>query len=531
MTKKSLELTAHWKTQIEQCEKEYQRYYERCKKISARYRDERKTIDDERKNLNLFWSNVQTLRPAIYSKTPVPICERRFLDKDTTGRIASTILERALRYEVAMSGYHQAMARSVNDYLIVGRGQVWVRYNPEFGDAISPLSTANDEMRVAGSEEALESDREEREDKLEREVLRDSLDVSYVHWQDYYQFPAKVRTEEEIQGKGRRLYMSREDLIERFGKKVGKKVPLDYVPTSTPDEGSKSLVSGTDGMQATVYEIWWKPTKRVYFIAKQYEDLLEEVDDPLNLEGFFPCPACLQATTTNDTMIPVPDYVESQDQYAQIDNLSKRIDILTSALKVVGVYDASAQGIKRIFEEGKEPDLIPVDSWAMFAEKGGLKGALDFVPLKEIADTLQAIIEVRAKIIEDLDRVNGIWDIMRGTSDARETLGGQRLKQNNGTGRLQQRQDDVAVFCRNIIEIMGEIISEHFNPKTLIQVSGALFDEGFDPPDTLPQQQQQQQISDVGPDVLSKLIEAIHAPKRVVRDPLTQRIVGVETVR
>jgi hypothetical protein len=29
---------------------------------------------------------------------------------------------------------------------------------------------------------------------------------------------------------------------------------------------------------------------------------------------------------------------------------------------------------------------------------------------------------------------------------------------------------------------MGEIISEHYDPKTLLQVSGAMYDEGLDPP-------------------------------------------------
>ena len=91
---KDQEMAAHWKTQIEQVEKEYTRWYERCKKISKKYRDERNVIDDEQKSLNLFWANTQTLKPAIYSKVPIPICERRFLDKDTTGRVAAQILER-----------------------------------------------------------------------------------------------------------------------------------------------------------------------------------------------------------------------------------------------------------------------------------------------------------------------------------------------------------------------------------------------------------------------------------------------------
>ena len=53
-------------------------------------------------------------------------------------------------------------------------------------------------------------------------------------------------------------------------------------------------------------------------------------------------------------------------------------------------------------------------------------------------------------------------------------------------GRLQERQDEMARFCRDTIEIMGEIISEHYDPMTLIQVSGALYDEGLDPPDLPP---------------------------------------------
>ena len=92
-------------------------------------------------------------------------------------------------------------------------------------------------------------------------------------------------------------------------------------------------------MQAVVYEIWWKPERKVYFIADGYDEICKEVDDPLKLEGFFPCPCPVNATMTNSTTIPVPDYAESQDQYAQIDDLTKRIDILTSACKVIGVYD------------------------------------------------------------------------------------------------------------------------------------------------------------------------------------------------
>lgn len=488
----SQKLAAYWKGQIEQCDRETNKWHKRGEKISRHYRDER---DDNSvgvaRRLNLFWANTETLKPVIYSKTPVPICERRFLDKDTTGRMASTILERALRYEVSMSGFDCAVRRARNDYLITGRGQVWIRYYPVFGEPISPQQSGDNDIDLDGSDKP-EEDESKPEEQSERELESESLCVDYVHWKRYYTFPAYAATEEEIEGKGRKLYMSRSDCIEFFGGEKGKAIPLTHKPgedkdTQKASNNSSSNLTGKDGMQAVVYEVWWKPERKVYFFADGYDDVCKEVDDPLKLEGFFPCPAPINATTTNDTTIPVPDYSEVQDQYEQINDLSKRIDILTSACKVVGVYDASAQSLKRVFEEAQEPNLIPVDSWAMFAEKGGLKGAIDWVPIEQVAKTLQILIEVRAKIIEDLDRMTGISDIMRGTSDARETMGAQRLKTNNSATRVQERQDDFARFCRDIIAIMGEIIAEQYRPETLIQVSGALYDEGLDPPALAPQ--------------------------------------------
>jgi len=478
---KDQEMAAHWKTQIEQADKATDRWHKRGEKIIKHYRDDREERDlGVAKRLNLFWSNTRTKAPAIYAKAPVPIVERRFLDKDPVGRVASSILERTLRYELPSSGFQCSVKRCRTDYQLPGRGQVWIRYNPKFGEAISPRQEADKDIEING--EVVDADEEEATDATQREFLSESLEVMHVHWKDFYVFPASARTWPEVKGVGRRILMSREDLIEHFGKKIGKKIELDYLPKTDANQGGESTLSGQEGMQATVYEIWWEPTKKVIFIAKSYNEICKQVDDPLKLEKFFPCPEPWSATMTNETMIPVPDYVESQDQYMQIDALSKRIDILTDACKVVGVYDSSAQALKRVFQEAQEPNLIPVDSWAMFAEKGGLKGGIDWVPIEQIAKTLQIIIEVRTKIIEDLDRTTGINDIMRGTSDARETMGAQRLKSNASQTRIQDEQDEAARFCRDIICIMGEIVAEHYDPATLIQVSGAMQDEGMDPP-------------------------------------------------
>ena len=126
--------------------------------------------------------------------------------------------------------------------------------------------------------------------------------------------------------------------------------------------------------------------------------------------------------------MPVPDYIEYQDQAIQIDELTQRISMLAKACKVAGVYNAAAKDIMRLLDESVENELIPVDDWAAFAEKGGVAGNISLLPLKEIIGCIEELQKIKQNTIVELDRLTGINDIMRGTTDARETLGGQRLK-------------------------------------------------------------------------------------------------------
>jgi hypothetical protein len=91
----------------------------------------------------------------------------------------------------------------------------------------------------------------------------------------------------------------------------------------------------------------------------------------LELEGFFPCAKPLYATTTSDSLIPVPDFILYQDQANELDILTDRIDGLVKSLRVRGVYDASQPALQRLLTEGDNNTLIPVDKWMAFSEKGG----------------------------------------------------------------------------------------------------------------------------------------------------------------
>jgi len=62
---------------------EFKKWEERTRKIIKRYRDDnRGQTNNEMARFNILWSNVQTLIPAVYAKTPRAAVARRFRDND-----------------------------------------------------------------------------------------------------------------------------------------------------------------------------------------------------------------------------------------------------------------------------------------------------------------------------------------------------------------------------------------------------------------------------------------------------------------
>lgn len=243
----------------------------------------------------------------------------------------------------------------------------------------------------------------------------------------------------------------------------------EKVPLDTKKEDKKV---SDDAKKATVYEIWDREARKAYWIHKDMANVLDERDDPLKLKDFFPCPKPVFSTLANDNLVPVPDYVQYQDQARELDDLTGRINSIVRALKVAGVYDKSAQGVDRLLSEGIENTLIPVENWAVFGEKGGLKGVMDFLPIKEIVEVLASLYEAREKAKQDLYEITGISDIIRGATDPRETLGAQELKGKYAGLRLDNMQADVARFSRDLVRIFAEIIAEHFSLDTIRKISG-----------------------------------------------------------
>ena len=60
---------------------------------------------------------------------------------------------------------------------------------------------------------------------------------------------------------------------------------------------------------------------------------------------------------------------------------------------------------------------------------------------------------------------------MRGATDPQETLGAQELKSQYGSTRIRDKQSELVRCARDLVEITTEIITEKFNPVTMIEMS------------------------------------------------------------
>jgi hypothetical protein len=453
-----------WLSELKLSKKEDEKWSERAKKIVRRYRDERTGWADNTKRYNILWSNIQTMLPALYGKTPRADVQRRFKDQDPIGRTAAQILERALQYEIDHYGdFDASIKNAVLDRLLPGRGVVWVRFETKERDE----AYADPEVLEEGNEEVTDSQPEVPNSQYE------CTPVDYVFWEDFRCSPA--RTWDEVTWVARRVYMTQKDGIERFGEDF-KDVPLTHEPIGLDELKNQQIeVSDMGDMKkAQVWEIWVKPTKTVFWVAEGCQNTLDEKEDPYGLDSFWPIPRPLYATQTTDTLVPVPDFAQYQDQAQELDNLTNRIAMLVEAVKVVGVYDASQKGVERMLSEGVNNTLIPVDNWAAFSEKGGIKGVVDFLPLEMVLTALNECYASREQAKQVIYEITGLSDIIRGASVASETATAQQIKSQYASLRLKRLQTDVAQFASEVLRIKAQMMADLYSPQNLIEMSGIM---------------------------------------------------------
>jgi len=453
-------MAQRWSSEIEASKKELERFQEDGDKITRRYLDKRDEWGKEESRVNLFWSSMKVLLSLLYARPPKASVARSFLDSaDDQARVAGIIVQRILNrsFDDNVSNWDSALRQCIEDWLVVGMGQAWLRYAVETEESVLPA-----EIDPMTGEELV------AEQVVER-IIDETAPIDYIYWKDFFYSPARVW--EEVRWVARRVYMTRDQLIKRFGEEIGKVVPLF---SSTPKDVNAQTPKHDPWARGEVFEVWCKEDKKVYWYAKGCEVILDVKDDPLELDDFFPCPKPLAANLTSSNFMPRADYIFAQDQFQELDEINTRITWLTRAAKVIGLYDKNNDGIQRMFNQAAENQLIPVDNWAMFAESGGIKGKVDWVPIDQVVNAINQLRVYRQDKTVQIYEVLGISDVMRGSSKASETATAQQIKAQFGSTRIQLSQFYIAEWITSLLRIKAEIISKHWQPETIAMRSNIM---------------------------------------------------------
>jgi hypothetical protein len=456
--------------------KENQRHWtERADRVVKRFTDDREgepRLQGETR-VNLFTANVQTLRALLYGKTPQVDVKRRFADpNDDIARVAGEILQRLLNTDIEKDSdtYAESLESALSDRLLPGLGVVRCRYEAEFEDRETPAITRVDPL--SGQPVELAPAFTQTVKKYE------AVPVDYVHWRDFRWSPC--RTWDEVRWIAYRVPMTRDELEKRFPKDA-KLVPM----TANRDKSKDTLQDAAEKNQAwqraEVWEIWSKEQRQIFWWVDGYDRILDRKNDTLELDGFWPSPRPMFANLTTSRLMPTPDFTLAQDLYNEIDSVSSRITLLERAIAARGVYDKTSEEVKRVLSEAVANELIPGENFALFKEKGGFQGVIDWLPIDLFVGALEKLTAYRVELMSLLFQVTGMSDIMRGQASSGATATEQALKAKFASTRVQEFQNEFARFASDAQRIKAEIISKHFDPETIAKESNVQFMMGQDP--------------------------------------------------
>jgi len=476
---KDRELAERWLDRIGKRESDCRSWYEDADRVAKRYRNEGEAAKQgstpRGRRFNVLWSNVNVLKPALYAKSPKPEVERKHKDKDAVGRLAAQILERACLTSIQDQTFDDAMKMARDDRLLSGRGSVWLQYQPTFGEPTQerlPVNEVNGAYQAEGDSK-FKSKGSVLEDDMGpfvpgeeyTPVVSERVKIEFTHHKDL--LTSDAPSWDMVTWVARRVWMTKRKIAKRFGGAIAAQIDTKRAEAKSKDE----KVSRDT---APIWEIWDKDSGDVIWVCPDYKNgPLDVKHDPLGLAGFFPTPRPVYGTLTPDSLIPVPDFMEYADQARELDLLTDRAYRLIEGIRVAGVYDSNAPGLAQLFNGTTGDKFVAVNNWAVFAEKGGLKSAMDQLDVSEMAKALQVILEVRERVKSDLYEVSGISDIMRGDTSPSETLGAQKLKSSFGTSRIREPQSDMQRFVRDAVQIVAEIICEQFSPEQIADMADA----------------------------------------------------------
>jgi hypothetical protein len=417
-----------WQTTCDLIDQIYSRDGEFHQALINLYGGESTWKDNE---LDLFWSSTEVLKTAVYARPPKPAVKPMFSDGDLLKNKTAEILERASTSVFVRTGIDEVMCEVRDDLIFAGRGVIWLRYETEDGQKVC---------------------------------------VEHLDRKDFLHETARKWSEVGWVAGG--FWLTFDQMVERFSKR-GRKLSEDvlrgakYSTQRDKDDQTKAAAE-----KCQVWEVWHRADNKVYWVTEGVDVLLDESEPELKLSGFFPCPKPAFGTLRRRSLIPVPDWQRYAIHFRKIGDLTGRIYTLLDCVRMKGLIPGGGD-IGTAIEQAmrSEDDQIVIQVPGAALQANDMSKAVVWLPLDQVAAAITGLIEARAQLINDFYELSGISDIMRGATEAEETLGAQRLKSQYGSVRVRGKIDALQRIAAEAVKIAAEIVAEKFSQQTILDMA------------------------------------------------------------
>lgn len=418
---------------IKKAERSLNAWQDLCDTIDEEYAYDKAVESDWRDpDYDLFWASMEIMKPAVYCHPPQPVISPQFKDRRKLQNTTAEMLERSVTSAFDRTDLDEGMLCLRDDLIFYSRGQLWVTYETD---------------EKGGGKRVC---------------------VEHIDRKDFLHPPARKWS--EVPWVARRAWLTKSEMRKRFRKQSGdayKDAALGPRPQYRDDDGVAD-----HSRKVGVWEVWHKEKDRVYWVAEGVSVMLDEDEPHLKLRKFFPCPRPAYGTIKARTLVPVPDYVRYRGTFNKVNKLTSRIYTLLDQVKLKVLIPGDGDigsAVEAAIRENDDSIFISVPSAALSAASAG--NVMLHLPLEQVAAAITGLIEARGQLIEDFYQLSGISDIMRGATEAEETLGAQQLKSQYGSVRVREKVEEIQRVAKEVTQIAAEIMAENFDKDTLLEMS------------------------------------------------------------
>lgn len=385
--------------------------------------------DWEDAELDLFWASFEILKPAVYARPPQPVVSPLFKDKKPVVSTTAELVERCAVSTFKRTGIDAVMKQLRDDVIFASRGAPWLRHEIEDG--------------------------------------KHKVCVEHKDRRDFLHEPARKWSEVGWVAAAERL--TRRDMRKRFKKPSGDAYKLAKYIADKDDVNS--VDARAVAKKCKVWEVWHKADNKVYWVTEGVDVLLDVGEPHLDIDGFFPCPEPAFGTLQRRSLRPVPDWNRYAVHFSKISELTRRIYSLLDRVRMKGLIPAGGDvgdAISELIANDKDDTLLIGVPQAAMIEGGTIA---QWLPLADIANAITGLIEARSQLIQDFYQLSGISDIMRGATEAEETLGAQQLKSQFGSVRVREKSMELQRVGADCVNIAAQIIAQKFPQDQILEMS------------------------------------------------------------